>query len=120
MGFKDRLKQLRVESNMTQAELGKLLSYVSSTVSNYESGKNEPSIKDLKKIANVFKTSLDNLVGTDDNSNNNQVKSAKVKKLIEGYNCLSDISGAYILDYCQFLITLEAKEKAKHKDLMLG
>ncbi len=66
MEFHDRLKQLRKEKKMTQAALAKELAYGATAISNYESGHNQPSITDLKKIASIFNVSMDYLVGVNE------------------------------------------------------
>lgn len=57
---------LRQEKKMTQAALAKELSYGATAISNYESGHNQPSISDLKKIASIFDVSMDYLLGVND------------------------------------------------------
>ena len=57
--FKDRLKMLRKEKKLTQVKLGEMLNYGYTAIANYESGRNQPSIPDLKKIASIFDVSLD-------------------------------------------------------------
>lgn len=66
MLFHERLKALRKEHKMTQDALAKKLGYGSSTISNYESGHNEPAFKDLIRIANEFNVSMDYLLGVVD------------------------------------------------------
>ena len=39
---------------MTQVKLGEMLNYGYTAIANYESGRNQPSIPDLKKIASIF------------------------------------------------------------------
>ena len=63
MNFKKRLKELRKEKNCTSKDLGKHLNFGGSAISNYESGRNEPSIDTLIKIAEYFDVSIDYLVG---------------------------------------------------------
>ena len=46
--FKDRLKMLRKEKKLTQVKLGEMLNYGYTAIANYESGRNQPSIPDLK------------------------------------------------------------------------
>lgn len=60
--FPARLKELRIARGMRQRELGDVLGYGYTTISNYESGRNEPSIADLKMIAEVFDVTVDYLV----------------------------------------------------------
>lgn len=66
MGFKERLKALRKESGQTQNDLASVLSYGYTAISNYESGRNEPSLSDLSKIAKYFEVSLDYIAGIND------------------------------------------------------
>lgn len=62
MSFSERLKHLRTSRKLTQRALAEILSYGSTAISNYESGRNEPSIADLTKIAEYFDVSLDYLL----------------------------------------------------------
>ena len=48
--FKDRLKMLRKEKKLTQVKLGEMLNYGYTAIANYESGRNQPAIADLKKL----------------------------------------------------------------------
>lgn len=66
MEFNERLRALRKERKLTQTAMGEILGYGYTAISNYESGRNEPSISDLKKISKYFQVSLDYLVGLTD------------------------------------------------------
>lgn len=66
MEFKDRLKALRKEKQITQVKLGEMLNYGYTAIANYESGRNQPSISDLLKIAQIFNVSMDYLLGVND------------------------------------------------------
>jgi Predicted transcriptional regulators len=61
--FNDRLKELRIEKGLSQAELSKLLDVRQNTYSYWERGKCEPDIKTLIKISELFRVSLDYLTG---------------------------------------------------------
>ncbi|MBW2672110.1 MAG: helix-turn-helix domain-containing protein [Deltaproteobacteria bacterium] len=63
MNFGNRLRQLRKEKGLTQAELAKLLSIGESTISFYESGKRQPDYETLIRIADLFNVSVDYLLG---------------------------------------------------------
>ncbi|MBR3992433.1 MAG: helix-turn-helix transcriptional regulator [Anaerotignum sp.] len=63
IAFAQRLKELRKAKKVTQQELSEVLGYGSTAVANYESGRNEPSLQDLVRIADFFDISLDNLLG---------------------------------------------------------
>ncbi len=62
-GFAANLKKIRKSSNITQRTLGEHLGYQYTAIANYESGRNEPSIDDLIKIAEFFDVTMDYLVG---------------------------------------------------------
>lgn len=66
MEFKKRLRQIRHERKITQGELGELLGFGYTAIANYESGRNEPSIYCLKRLATILGVSIDYLVGFSD------------------------------------------------------
>lgn len=61
--FKDRFKDLRNESGLTQFEIGKILKVSQRTVSNYELGDRFPDEVLLNSIADFFDVSVDFLLG---------------------------------------------------------
>lgn len=75
-----RLKQLRSENNLTQAQLASILGIAKTTLAAYEQGKSEPNIELLIKMANYFDISVDYLIG-------------KTNCMHEEYQPVSDILG---------------------------
>ena len=65
--FAKNLKTIRKINKKSQIELSRDLGYGNTAISNYESGRNEPSIDDLIKIADYFGVSMDHLVGREYN-----------------------------------------------------
>lgn len=61
--FPKRLKELRTKKDISQEELGLIISLSKSTISLYESGKREPDYETLKKLADYFGCSTDYLLG---------------------------------------------------------
>jgi DNA-binding response OmpR family regulator len=61
-----RLKKLREKNNLSQKDLADLLGLGRTAISNYETGLNEPSITILVKMATIFQTSTDYLIGRTD------------------------------------------------------
>lgn len=57
------LKALRKEHKLSQTEIAKILNIVQATYNGYETGKYEPSIETLCKLADYYNVSLDYLVG---------------------------------------------------------
>lgn len=58
-----RLYELRTRANKTQGEIAKEIGVARTTYACYESGQNEPDLKTLLKIADLYKVSLDYLAG---------------------------------------------------------
>lgn len=66
--FKDKLKQLRIEHNLTQADVAKAIGVSPATIGNYEQGTREPKNNEMwQKLADYFKVSLDELMDVDNN-----------------------------------------------------
>ena len=58
----EKIKSYRESKNMTQNEIADILGVKSATVSKYESGTLEPNIESLKKLAEIFEVSVDELL----------------------------------------------------------
>ncbi len=61
--FAKNLRVLRLQNKLTQEKLGSVLHYGSTAIANYESGRNEPSLDDLIRLADFFDISTDELLG---------------------------------------------------------
>lgn len=62
----DKIKVYRENKNMTQNEIAEILGVKATTISKYESGTLEPNIESLKKLADLFEVSIDELLKEDD------------------------------------------------------
>ena len=62
--FTMKLKEARKINKMTTEEVAKALNISRPTYTNYETGRREPNIETLGKMADLFCVSLDWLVGT--------------------------------------------------------
>ena len=111
--FKDRLKMLRKEKKLTQVKLGEMLNYGYTAIANYESGRNQPSIPDLKKIASIFDVSLDYLLGVNDIRHPYMVddESIDFNRFQTYYAQLSKNSRDELLMYMQWLLDRDAMRK---------
>ena len=58
-----RLKELRLEKDLSQEKLGDLLEISRSAITRYECGDREPDFYTLQKIADFFDVSADYLLG---------------------------------------------------------
>ena len=65
--FKERLKQLRIQANLQQKELGAQIGLSANAISMIETGNRETSFEKLVQLAEYFHVSTDYLLGiTDD------------------------------------------------------
>ena len=62
MSFGNRLRNLRLQNNMTQEDLSKKLNVSRATVGRYETDERFPDKNILKEIANIFDVSTDYLL----------------------------------------------------------
>lgn len=67
----DKIKFLREEKQMTQADLAKKLGITRSSVNAWEMGISIPSTQYLVELSYLFKVSTDYLLGIDSNANIN-------------------------------------------------
>lgn len=65
MNFSKTLKKLRKQQKISQEKLANILQVSRSTVAMWENNSNEPDINTLIKIANLFNTTLDELVSNE-------------------------------------------------------
>ncbi|MBR2322710.1 MAG: helix-turn-helix transcriptional regulator [Clostridia bacterium] len=63
MEFKQRLKELRTEKGVTQIQIAKIVNMSKMAISHWEKGNSEPSIEQLKILANYFDVTVDYLIG---------------------------------------------------------
>ena len=63
MKFNESLKHQRETHGYTQKQLAELINIASRSYQRYEAGEREPNIAILVQIADLFKISLDELVG---------------------------------------------------------
>lgn len=67
MNISDRLKRLRKVNNLTATFVSEKLGIAKSTLSNYENGNRMPKAEVLRKLAEIYNISLDNLLGQEFN-----------------------------------------------------
>ena len=63
MEFKERLKELRSERNLTQKQLALLLGVSDDCIFFWEKGRSEPSVQQIIELSNIFDVSTDYLLG---------------------------------------------------------
>ncbi len=99
MNFPQRLRECRKACNKTQQQLSDCLGYNCATISNYETGKNEPSFRDLVRIAEILDTSIDYLLGIEDVKYPfpKKEKNEQITSLIKLFSTLEDDTQSALL-----------------------
>ena len=60
-----RLKELRLDKEVTQQDVADAISFSASTYAKYERNEHEPDIDTLKKLSKYFGVSIDHIVCND-------------------------------------------------------
>ena len=71
MGYGERIKQLRLQNQMTQSDLAKKLDCTDGAIRGWESERREMDFSTLNKMAKIFNVTTDYILGTDEHSNKN-------------------------------------------------
>ena len=66
MKFKDRLKELRIQNNLSQMQLALKTNLSQSAIAKWELGKTEPTATAIIVLANFFNETTDYLLGLED------------------------------------------------------
>lgn len=99
-----RLKEMRTECNLTQADVANAIGTSQRNIGRWESGINEPTSSSLIKLADFFRVSVDYLLGREDDFGNISVNnsmdgvSADEFGLIKGYRSLSSANKKIVYD----------------------
>jgi len=65
MQFGEKLKKLRVSKNMTQKDLAEIINISPQAISRWENNEVEPSLETLRRLAEFFEVSMDDLFGNE-------------------------------------------------------
>lgn len=107
MSFDRKLKELRLENEMTQKYVATCLHVARSTIAGYESKNRQPSHEKLAALANLFHVSVDYLLEDDEtihlDSSRTPVHNDEERNLLIRYNKLSSKSKKDLLEYMNLL-----------------
>ena len=108
MELKFRLRDLRRESGLTAEQLGALVGVSRFSISHFESGRNEPSLAICHKFCEVFKCSMDYLLGFSDQRLSSEHLTEEETEMIYHYRNLSNEDKKMVASLIEFL---ESKRK---------
>ena len=63
VGLGNKLRELRLNKNLTQQQVASLVGISKAMISSYEINSREPNLTILLKLAALYKVSIDNLLG---------------------------------------------------------
>lgn len=66
------ISKMRKENNMSQSELANILNVTSQAVSKWENGRGIPDIEMLKKLSEVFKVNMEDILSGEEKKKNNK------------------------------------------------
>ena len=89
-----RIRDLREDSDKTQADMADILGMWLNTYRNYEAGNREPPFSFMIKLAQHYNVSLDYLAGITDIKENQEAKTQKHKRIIAAYERNKDMHKA--------------------------
>lgn len=123
MNFAERLKELRIETDMSQKELAAVLALSDRVISYYESNQrfpNDPAV--LVKIANYFNVSLDYLLGASPFRTWTAPDSAitmsnELVKIVACYASVGPLKKGRILQFAIDMKDLEDRQKEKQRQI---
>lgn len=111
MSFKENLKEIRMEKELTQGKLAKLIGYAQGNVSRWESGEQEPTATAIIALANALDVSTDYLLGQEDEYGVKQYDALVQDYLTQINNVLSKTNRMKLESYAEGLLASENNEK---------
>lgn len=124
MIFAERLRELRVENDLTQDELARATSLSHGCIAMLETNKRAPSGSTIIALAEFFEVTTDYLLGLEDEigvkkfsapvrNEKNAELTPDGKELLEIFNALGTQYKAQVLEYARYFYTRTAQQKKK-------
>ena len=104
----NNIKKYRLAAGMKQIELCKILGITQGALSGWENGKYEPDIKSLSKMAELFHTTIDELMAVESNSSLRIPTDKEIQYALFGEE-VSEEMYQKAKEYAQFLISFQNK-----------
>lgn len=105
MGFPEQLKMARLNMNYTQQQVADLMGIAKSTYCGYETGKRQPDVEKIKKLACILQTSGDILLETGFSPESE----GKFEKALTIFKSLRPEFQDYVLEQMEKLAELQDK-----------
>ena len=116
--FSDNIKKARLKSGYSQKDVANAIGVAKSTYSLYESGKREPNVDTIKKIAFFLNTSGDILLGIEESDATIEKQNNDIK-LLDLYRQLNGEGQQRVIDYTEDLVSSgRYSEKNDHSEMV--
>ncbi len=100
------LKTIRKERNMRQEDIARYLNVKQATYSGYESGKYEPTIETLCKLADYYKVSIDYLIGREWNNDIGYLTTTQIE-CVNMIKQLNETNLIKVIGYLSAMISMQ-------------
>ena len=100
----NRIKHLRTIAGIKQIDLASRLNVRQGTISNWESGKTEPDIESLQRLADIFGTTVDYVLGGGTTSDHKPLTSDE-EQLLSAYRAMSEQKKQELISYAGYILT---------------
>ena len=109
--FGENLKKARKRCGFTQRQLADLVGAKHNSVSNWETGQNEPDTQTIRKLCDTLSVTANDLFGSDNGTASPSISRDELKiALFEGDDKVTEDMLREVLDFAQFV-----KEKYRKK-----
>lgn len=87
--YGERIKELRIHHGLSQQALGELLGVSAVAVGKWERGQSQPDIGTLTRLADIFRTTIDDLCGYEPKSADASPAEANIHVMTRAFRLLS-------------------------------
>jgi HTH-type transcriptional regulator, competence development regulator len=108
----ETIAKLRKEKGLSQYELADRLGFSRGKLSNYEQGSRQPDYDTLKKIADYFNVSIDQLLGREEKVKTKEDSLDEINKLVKEYGI--EQFGFFDIEKWKDLSSEDIEEIKKH------
>jgi len=95
MAFSNKLKELRLQNNLSQEKLAKELDTTRRTYIYYETGQKNPSGELLSRVAKFFKVDISFLMDEQNESIANEQTQKSIRGILKANQLVDEISGLF-------------------------
>ena len=118
----DKLKEARIKSNMTKADMARKLGVAYSTYDGYETGYREPKIETLQKIAGALDIPISQLLSTEQQVGLSALQyfaedttEGRSKQLHRSFDLMNKENQIKVIDYSDSLLKAEMYDENRKK-----